>query len=89
MDLLSRNNVTITGRADGPVVMPAPGFGCDQHVWRLPVPLLAGRYRRGPGGGRCDPARRGRGPGRFGRAGSEVRFRHAQELLRAYDRPGG
>src|SRR5580704_6014517 len=35
-----RNNVTVTGRADGPVVMLAHGFGCDQNMWRLIVPGL-------------------------------------------------
>ncbi|MFJ5274703.1 alpha/beta fold hydrolase [Streptomyces sp. NPDC088358] len=45
MDLRSRNNVTVTGRADGPVVVLAHGFGCDQNMWRLTVPALAERYR--------------------------------------------
>lgn len=41
MDVRSRNHVTVTGRADAPVVMLAHGFGCDQNLWRLVVPLLA------------------------------------------------
>ncbi|TXS62974.1 alpha/beta hydrolase [Streptomyces sp. me109] len=46
MDLRSRNNVTVTGRAsDGPVVVLAHGFGCDQNMWRLAAPALAERYR--------------------------------------------
>ncbi|WP_189554640.1 alpha/beta fold hydrolase [Streptomyces lavendofoliae] len=45
MDVASRNNVTITGKADGPVVMLAHGFGCDQNMWRLMVPALASRFR--------------------------------------------
>ncbi|MGA5411250.1 alpha/beta fold hydrolase [Streptomyces lavendulocolor] len=45
MDVVSRNNVTVTGRADGPVVMLAHGFGCDQNMWRLVVPALAARFR--------------------------------------------
>ncbi|GHJ37193.1 alpha/beta fold hydrolase [Streptomyces sp. TS71-3] len=45
MDVRRRNNVTVTGRVDGPVVMLAHGFGCDQHMWRLAVPALAERYR--------------------------------------------
>ncbi|MER5733956.1 alpha/beta hydrolase [Streptomyces sp. NPDC002138] len=45
MDILSRNNVTVTGPADGPVVVLAHGFGCDQNMWRLVVPALAERYR--------------------------------------------
>jgi sigma-B regulation protein RsbQ len=40
-----RNNVTLTGRADGPVVMLANGFGCDQNMWRLIAPGLAGDFR--------------------------------------------
>ena len=35
--------MTVTGRADGPVVMLAHGFGCDQNMWRLVVPALAER----------------------------------------------
>ncbi|MFD6951722.1 sigma factor sigB regulation protein rsbQ [Nocardiopsis sp. TSRI0078] len=45
MDILSRNNVTVTGAAEGPVVVLAHGFGCDQNMWRLVVPALAERYR--------------------------------------------
>jgi sigma-B regulation protein RsbQ len=45
MDVRSRNNVTITGREDGPVVVLAHGFGCDQNMWRLVVPALAERFR--------------------------------------------
>ncbi|MEU7335661.1 alpha/beta hydrolase [Streptomyces sp. NPDC007074] len=41
MDVRSRNHVTVTGRAGGPVVMLAHGFGCDQNMWRLVVPALA------------------------------------------------
>lgn len=32
--------MTVSGRAGGPVVMLAHGFGCDQNMWRLVVPLL-------------------------------------------------
>ncbi|MEJ3653041.1 alpha/beta hydrolase [Actinomycetes bacterium KLBMP 9759] len=45
MDVRSRNNVVVTGRGDGPTVMLAHGFGCDQNLWRLVVPMLAGRFR--------------------------------------------
>jgi sigma-B regulation protein RsbQ len=41
----SRNNVVLTGRPDGPVVMLAHGFGCDQNMWRLIVPGLAPDFR--------------------------------------------
>ncbi|MFD8734104.1 alpha/beta fold hydrolase [Streptomyces sp. NPDC059618] len=45
MDIRRRNNVTVTGSADGPVLLLAHGFGCDQNMWRLVVPALAERYR--------------------------------------------
>ncbi|MDQ0688323.1 sigma-B regulation protein RsbQ [Streptomyces achromogenes] len=45
MDIRRRNNVVITGRPDGPVVVLAHGFGCDQNMWRLTVPALAEHYR--------------------------------------------
>jgi sigma-B regulation protein RsbU (phosphoserine phosphatase) len=45
MDVQSRNNVVVTGRPDGPVVMLAHGFGCDQNMWRLMVPALTEEYR--------------------------------------------
>ncbi|MEU1117323.1 MULTISPECIES: alpha/beta hydrolase [unclassified Streptomyces] len=40
MDVRSRNHVTVTGRPDGPVLMLAHGFGCDQNMWRLVLPVL-------------------------------------------------
>ncbi|MFJ9136125.1 alpha/beta fold hydrolase [Streptomyces sp. NPDC102256] len=45
MDIRRRNNISITGRVDGPVVLLAHGFGCDQNMWRLVVPTLAKNYR--------------------------------------------
>lgn len=45
MDVRHRNNAVVTGRADGPVVLLAHGFGCDQNMWRLTVPALTDRYR--------------------------------------------
>ncbi|MFF5900648.1 alpha/beta fold hydrolase [Streptomyces argenteolus] len=45
MDIRRRNNVTVTGRPDGPVLLLAHGFGCDQNMWRLVVPALAENYR--------------------------------------------
>ncbi|MFH8795847.1 alpha/beta fold hydrolase [Streptomyces sp. NPDC017941] len=45
MSILRRNNVTVSGPVDGPVVVLAHGFGCDQNMWRLIVPALAERYR--------------------------------------------
>lgn len=45
MDVLGRNHVVVTGPQDGPVVVLAHGFGCDQHMWRLIAPTLAQRFR--------------------------------------------
>lgn len=45
MNVHERNNVTVTGRADGPVVVLAHGFGCDQNLWRLVAPALAEQFR--------------------------------------------
>jgi len=45
MDVTSRNHVVVTGRADGPVLMLAHGFGCDQNMWRLVAAELADRFR--------------------------------------------
>ncbi|QIP87746.1 alpha/beta hydrolase [Streptomyces sp. Tu 2975] len=45
MDVRNRNRVTVSGRADGPVVMLAHGFGCDQNMWRLVVPALERDFR--------------------------------------------
>ncbi|NJP65613.1 alpha/beta fold hydrolase [Streptomyces spiramenti] len=45
MDVRRRNNVVVTGRADGPVLLLAHGFGCDQSMWRLLVPALADEFR--------------------------------------------
>nr|WP_245983879.1 alpha/beta hydrolase [Lentzea flaviverrucosa] len=45
VDVTTRNNVTVLGRDDGPAVVLAHGFGCDQNLWRLIVPALAERYR--------------------------------------------
>ena len=58
--MLARNNVTVAGRPDGPVVMLAHGFGCDQNMWRLVLPALTERFRvvlfDYVGSGRADPA---------------------------------
>ncbi|MFH8484982.1 alpha/beta fold hydrolase [Streptomyces longisporoflavus] len=60
MDIRVRNNVTVTGRADAPVLLLAHGFGCDQNMWRLIVPALAEDHRvvlfDYVGSGRADPS---------------------------------
>ncbi|MFE1753153.1 alpha/beta fold hydrolase [Streptomyces anandii] len=45
MDVVRRNNVTVTGNPHGPVVVLAHGFGCDQNMWRMTVPALARDHR--------------------------------------------
>ncbi|MFD3761537.1 alpha/beta fold hydrolase [Streptomyces sp. NPDC058622] len=60
MDTRRRNNVTVVGRTDGPVLLLAHGFGCDQNMWRLVIPALAEDHRvvlfDYVGSGRSDPA---------------------------------
>lgn len=44
MDIIRRNNVTVTG--NGPeTILFAHGFGCDQHMWRLVAPAFEDRYK--------------------------------------------
>ncbi|BBX68467.1 alpha/beta fold hydrolase [Mycolicibacterium psychrotolerans] len=40
MNSRTRNNVTITGVDDAPVLLLAHGFGCDQNLWRPVVERL-------------------------------------------------
>ncbi len=44
-DVLTRNNVTTSGRPDGQPMMFAHGYGCDQNMWRFVAPAFADRYR--------------------------------------------
>ena len=43
--VIRRNNITLAGRPDGPVMMLAHGFGCDQDMWRKLLPYFADDYR--------------------------------------------
>lgn len=45
MDVYAKNNVKILGKQDGPTVMLAHGFGCDQNLWRLVAERLTPRFR--------------------------------------------
>jgi sigma-B regulation protein RsbQ len=38
MDVVRRNNVVVSGRADGQPMVFAHGFGCDQNMWRHVAP---------------------------------------------------
>jgi sigma-B regulation protein RsbQ len=43
-DVLSRNNVNVSGRGTQPMLF-AHGFGCDQHMWRFITPAFEDHYR--------------------------------------------
>src|SRR5687767_15040636 len=45
MDVLRRNNVKLSGREDGPPMMFAHGFGCDQNMWRFVAPAFEATHR--------------------------------------------
>ena len=45
MTVLQRNNVRVLGRADGPVMVFAHGYGCDQNMWRFVAPAFADSHR--------------------------------------------
>ncbi|MFF7445769.1 MULTISPECIES: alpha/beta fold hydrolase [unclassified Streptomyces] len=59
-DVRRRNNVTVSGRADGAVLLLAHGFGCDQNMWRLLAPALEKDFRLVAfdyvGSGQADPS---------------------------------
>ena len=41
MSAITRNNVQVRGRPDGPPMVFAHGFGCDQNMWRHVWPAFA------------------------------------------------
>jgi sigma-B regulation protein RsbQ len=43
-EILKRNNVTISGEGDRPLLF-AHGFGCDQNMWRFISPAFAKDYK--------------------------------------------
>jgi len=43
-DILSRNNVRVSGRGTQPMLF-AHGFGCDQNMWRFVAPAFEDDYR--------------------------------------------
>jgi sigma-B regulation protein RsbQ len=45
MHALERHNVTVTGRPDGPPMVFAHGFGCDQNMWRFVTPAFEDDFR--------------------------------------------
>ncbi len=44
MSVLQRNNITISGQGQQPMMF-AHGFGCDQHMWRFVAPAFEDAYR--------------------------------------------
>jgi sigma-B regulation protein RsbQ len=42
---LARNNVQVHGSVDGPPMLFAHGFGCDQNMWRFVWPAFAAEHR--------------------------------------------
>jgi sigma-B regulation protein RsbQ len=45
VDALARNNVMVSGRPDGPPMLFAHGFGCDQNMWRFVAPAFEDTHR--------------------------------------------
>lgn len=45
MNVLDRNHVVVSGRLDGPPMVFAHGFGCDQQMWRFVAPAFAATHR--------------------------------------------
>jgi sigma-B regulation protein RsbQ len=45
VEVLARNNVTVSGQADGQPIVFAHGYGCDQNMWRLVAPAFEDEYR--------------------------------------------
>ena len=45
MSVANRHNVHVGGRPDGPPMLFAHGFGCDQNMWRHLAPHFEDRFR--------------------------------------------
>lgn len=45
IDISTRNNVNVLGNPDGPVIVFAHGFGCDQGMWQRLIPRFTRDYR--------------------------------------------
>jgi sigma-B regulation protein RsbQ len=44
VDVLMRNNVTVSGQVNGQPMVFAHGFGCDQNMWRFVAPVFEDQY---------------------------------------------
>ena len=60
MNASTRHNVSVSGRPDGPAIVFAHGFGCDQHMWRWVAPAFEDDFRvilfDLAGSGQADPS---------------------------------
>src|SRR3984885_13604519 len=45
VDVLTRNNVTLSGQVGGQPMVFAHGYGCDQNMWRFVVPAFESQYQ--------------------------------------------
>ena len=45
MDVSARHNINVVGTEDGPTILLAHGFGCDQNLWRHVVDELRSEFR--------------------------------------------
>ncbi len=45
MDVAARHNIVLRGNADGPPMVFAHGFGCDQNMWRHVSPAFEADHR--------------------------------------------
>jgi sigma-B regulation protein RsbQ len=45
VEVLARNNVTVSGQPGGQPIVFAHGYGCDQNMWRLVAPAFEDEYR--------------------------------------------
>jgi sigma-B regulation protein RsbQ len=45
VDVLTRNNVVVSGRAGAQPMLFVHGFGCDQHMWRFVAPEFGDDHR--------------------------------------------
>lgn len=45
MTASARHNVNVSGRPEGPPIVFAHGFGCDQHMWRFVAPEFEADHR--------------------------------------------
>ncbi len=43
-DVIKRNNVTVHGEGTQ-VILMAPGYGCDQNMWRFIIPAFSSKYK--------------------------------------------